>query len=428
MINSNHNKWQTVKLGEVLTVLTDYHANGSYKKLKANVELLDTPDYAVMIRTTNFEKRDFEQDLKYIKESAYEFLKKSVVKPDDILMNKIANAGSVYYMPNLHRPVSLAMNLFLLRTLENKTNQQFIYYYLKSNESYIKQYAIGTAAKTITKESVRNLKISLPPLPVQNKIASILSAYDDLIENNTRRIKILESMAQTLYQEWFVKFRFPGHEQVKMVESNLGLIPEGWEVKKLGNIADINKKNINKNNAPERINYINITSVSPGRINKIETMDFDDAPSRARRLVGHGDIIWSTVRPNRKSYSLILNPIENLVASTGFAVISAKETAYSYLYHVLTTDDFVHYLTNNATGSAYPAVNTNDFRNADIVVPEKNTVERFSSIIEDMLFEKENLQQKNDNLRKTRDLLLPKLISGQIDVENLDIDTGELAA
>ena len=394
MINSNHNKWQTVKLGEVLTVLTDYHANGSYKKLKANVELLDTPDYAVMIRTTNFEKRDFEQDLKYIKESAYEFLKKSVVKPDDILMNKIANAGSVYYMPNLHRPVSLAMNLFLLRTLENKTNQQFIYYYLKSNESYIKQYAIGTAAKTITKESVRNLKISLPPLPVQNKIASILSAYDDLIENNTRRIKILESMAQTLYQEWFVKFRFPGHEQVKMVESNLGLIPEGWEVKKLGNIADINKKNINKNNAPERINYINITSVSPGRINKIETMDFDDAPSRARRLVGHGDIIWSTVRPNRKSYSLILNPIENLVASTGFAVISAKETAYSYLYHVLTTDDFVHYLTNNATGSAYPAVNTNDFRNADIVVPEKNTVERFSSIIEDMLFEKKIYNKK----------------------------------
>ena len=117
-----------------------------------------------------------------------------------------------------------------------------------------------------------------------------------------------------------------------------------------------------------------------------------------------------------------------MVASTGFAVISARETAYSYLYHVLTTDDFVHYLTNNATGSAYPAVNTNDFKNADIVLPEKNIVERFNSIVEDMLFKKENLQQKNDNLRKTRDLLFPKLISGQIDVENLDIDTGELAA
>ena len=123
-----------------------------------------------------------------------------------------------------------------------------------------------------------------------------------------------------------------------------------------------------------------------------------------------------------------MNPIKDLVASTGFAVISARETAYSYLYHVLTTDDFVHYLTNNATGSAYPAVNTNDFKNADIVLPEKNIVERFNSIVEDMLFKKENLQQKNDNLRKTRDLLFPKLISGQIDVENLDIDTGELAA
>lgn len=235
-------------------------------------------------------------------------------------------------------------------------------------------------------------------------------------------------MAQTLYQEWFVKFRFPGCEQVKMVESDLGLIPEGWEVKKLGKIADINKNNINKNNAPEQINYINITSVSPGRIDEIETMAFDNAPGRARRLVNHGDIIWSTVRPNRKSYSLIINPIENLVASTGFAVISTKKIACSYLYHVLTTDDFVHYLTNNATGSAYPAVNTKDFKNADILLPKSEIVERFNSIAEDMLFEKENLQQKNINLRKTRDLLLPKLISGQIDVENLDIDTGELAA
>lgn len=106
--------WKNVKMGDLLLVLTDYHANGSYKKLKEKVELLNTPDYAIMVRTTNFEKNDFEDDLKYITKSAYEFLQKSMVKPGDILMNKIANAGSVYYMPNLRKPVSLAMNLFLL--------------------------------------------------------------------------------------------------------------------------------------------------------------------------------------------------------------------------------------------------------------------------------------------------------------------------
>jgi type I restriction enzyme, S subunit len=109
-----------VKLGDCLSVLTDYHANGSYEKLKANVTLLDQPNYAVMIRTTNFEQNDFRENLKYITQSAYEFLQKSKVFSGDILMNKIANAGSVYWMPDIQKPASLAMNLFLLRTKESK--------------------------------------------------------------------------------------------------------------------------------------------------------------------------------------------------------------------------------------------------------------------------------------------------------------------
>ena len=94
--------------------------------------------------------------------------------------------------------------------------------------------ALGGAQRNLSVKIISNFEVSVPPLPTQQKIASILSAYDDLIENNTRRIKILETMAQTLYQEWFVKFRFPGHEQVQMVESELGLIPEGW----LGKLED----------------------------------------------------------------------------------------------------------------------------------------------------------------------------------------------
>src|SRR5262245_28057752 len=127
-------KLRKAKLGDFIAVLTDYHANGSYKALKDNVTLLDRADYAVMIRTTNFEKYDFFDDLKYIDERAYEFLQKSRVMPGDILMNKIANAGSVYLMPDLHRPVSLAMNLFLIRTRPEQTDQNYVYYYLKANE------------------------------------------------------------------------------------------------------------------------------------------------------------------------------------------------------------------------------------------------------------------------------------------------------
>ena len=274
---------------------------------------------------------------------------------------------------------------------------------------------------SLNQEIVSRIPLYLPPLQTQHKIASILSAYDDLIENNTRRIAILEEMAQTLYGEWFVHFRFPGHEKKRLVESELGLIPEGWEVVKLGEVADINMSNIQKGKEPTLINYVDIASVSIGHIDNVETVAFVDAPGRARRIVKHGDIIWSTVRPNRRSYSIVLDPPLNMIVSTGFAVITAYKMPYSYLYYALTTDDFVGYLTNHATGSAYPAVNSGDFQNAFVLLPPSVLLDGFHNIVAKLLAQKQNLFRRNDNLRKTRDLLLPKLISGEVDVEGLDI-------
>ena len=266
------------------------------------------------------------------------------------------------------------------------------------------------------------LTLHLPPLPTQHKIAAILSAYDNLIDNNTRSIAILEEMAQSLYREWFVHFRYPGHEKNTMVESELGMIPEGWSVAKLGEIAGVNLQSIKKGQEPETINYVDINSVSSGQINHITPLLFSEAPGRARRIVRHGDIIWSTVRPNRRSYSLIINPVDFLIVSTGFAVISTINVPYSYLYLSLTTNDFVEYLVNHATGSAYPAVNSNDFLLASVLLPAKNLLELFHNITSSMLLQKHNLLQRNHILCESRDLLLPKLISGEIDVEALDIE------
>ena len=194
------------------------------------------------------------------------------------------------------------------------------------------------------------------------------------------------------------------------------MVPEGWEVKMLGDIADINASNIKKEHEPEDINYINIASVSTGQIDKIEHLVYTIAPSRARRVVKHEDIIWSTVRPNRKSYSIILNPPSNLIVSTGFAVITAKHAPYTYLYHALTTDDFVGYLINHTTGAAYPAVNSEDFEYALILHPPNALLESYHTIVGSLFDYKHIMQQKNLNLRITRDLLLQKLISGEVNI------------
>jgi type I restriction enzyme, S subunit len=202
-------EWEETILGEILELITDYHANGSYETLKENVELLERKDFAIMIRTTNFEQNDFSINLKYINEDAYYFLKKSTVYPGDIIMNKIANAGSVYFMPNLYRPVSLAMNLFLLRVNRQKANQHFIFYYLKINESYVKQFAEGSVTKTITKNAVRNLVIRKPSIEKQNSIVRVIESIENKIDNLRRQNETLEEIARSIFKHWFIDFEFP---------------------------------------------------------------------------------------------------------------------------------------------------------------------------------------------------------------------------
>jgi type I restriction enzyme S subunit len=343
-------------------------------------------------------------------------------------MNKIANAGSVYCMPELYRPVSLAMNLFLLRTKEDKTEQKFIYYYLKSNENYIKQFAIGTAATTITKDAVRNLEILLPPLFTQRKIAAILSNYDRLIENNTRRIEILEEMARSLYDEWFVKFRFPGHEQTKMVDSELGLIPERWKVKKVTDTIFINPKTqVPKEGEKPFVPMGCLTS------NLMLISNTESRCGNSGSKFKNGDTLFARITPcleNGKTGYVQFLPTENTVAfgSTEFIILRSKLLCPEYVYLMARSDKFRDNAIKSMSGATgRQRVQEACFDKFLIACPDTETISGFSSLISPIFRSIYLLSQKNENLRKTRDLLLPKLISGEIDVENLDIET-EIAA
>ncbi|WP_121092023.1 restriction endonuclease subunit S [Helicobacter pylori] len=189
--------WQKVRLGDILELLTDYHANGSYEILKNNVTLLKNVDFAIMIRTTNFENNDFKNDLIYIDKKAYEFLSKSKVFAGDILVNKIANAGTAYFMPKLNQPVSLGMNLFLLR-IKPSYNNLFIFKQIANYERVLKTFANGSATKTITKNVIKNLLIPLPPLNEQIAIANILSDVDRYLYSLDALILKKESVKKAL--------------------------------------------------------------------------------------------------------------------------------------------------------------------------------------------------------------------------------------
>jgi type I restriction enzyme S subunit len=312
----------------------------------------------------------------------------------------------------------IAQNVVALRPKPGVLDGGFLYYYLSSTDTQNRLLSlnIGVAQPSLKVPHLLSLAVEIPTLPVQRRIAGILSAYDDLIENSQRRIRLLEDMARALYREWFVHFRFPGHESVPLRPSALGDIPQGWEVKKLGDVAEVNCAQINARNAPEEIHYIDISSVSPGQIDSITTYAFADAPGRARRIVQHGDVLWSCVRPNRRSHAQIMHPEAGTIASTGFAVLTATKVPFTFLYFATTTDDFVAFLTNNATGAAYPAVSGATFEKADVLIPSAPLLKNFSDATIPMTEQSHTLHRQIQNLRRTRDLLLPRLLSGQVEL------------
>jgi type I restriction enzyme S subunit len=308
----------------------------------------------------------------------------------------------------------LGRRVALVRPDTLQVDSRYLLYYFLSKDwraTVERNVITGATVDRIPLERFPTFPVALPSLVIQKKIASILSTYDNLIENNRRRMVLLEDAARQVYQEWFVRLRFPGCEHTRIVDG----VPEGWKKKQLGDLANINYQNLNSLFDGE-IEYIDIASVSPGQINETSRYHISNAPSRARRIVKHGDVIWSCVRPNRRSHAVIWNPPENMIASTGFAVISPCYLPTSFLYQAVTTDSFVGYLENHAKGAAYPAVVADDFKRAEVLVPNDSLVTTFNDLVEPQISQVHNLRLQNQKLQTARDLLLPKLMSGEISV------------
>ena len=200
-----NNSYKKVLFGDIITVLTDYHANGSYEKLKEHVTLLDNPDYALMVRTTDLEKNNFIDNVKYISQSAYEFLEKSKIYGGEIIINKIGSAGNVYLMPKLNRPVSLGMNAFLIRIDEKCANNIFIYNLLTSSygKKIIQEKVSGAVTKTITKNSIRSLKLYLPPIEQQELFAEKAQEMEAYIKTQQAELENAKQMFQSLLHHAF---------------------------------------------------------------------------------------------------------------------------------------------------------------------------------------------------------------------------------
>lgn len=197
--------WKMARLGSILSVLTDYHANGSYKILREHVELKSEPDYAYMVRTSDLEKNNYIDNVKYISKDAYNFLKKTKLYGGEVLINKIGSAGKIYLMPHLNKPVSLGMNLFLLRIKKEVSNNLFIYYFLntKIGTSQLLSRVTGAVTKTITKDSIRSIRTPLPPLKTQCQIVKKLSAVQEYKKKLLKQKQLLQELFECVLHKSF---------------------------------------------------------------------------------------------------------------------------------------------------------------------------------------------------------------------------------
>ncbi len=329
----------------------------------------------------------------------------------------VARTGAtVGYAKLIREPVDSVFASYLVRFRVDpgKADRGFMGRLVESSlyKAFIKSRIGGAAQSNASAPVLGSFEFPLPSKPEQVRISDILSAYDDLIENNRRRIALLEKAARLLYREWFVHFRFPGHEHVKIID---GLLEE-WKMRTLGDIVITNRDSYRAKELPDELNYIDISSVAQGRILSKNPMASTEAPGRARRKARDGDVIWSNVRPNLRAYALILEPDQNDVFSTGFTVLSATEVPFTWLYLLVTTDQFVGHLVNHATGAGYPAVRPDDFERAAIALPPTALLNLFHESTDSNFRLVSKLEQQNQKLSQARDLLLPRLMNGEIAV------------
>ncbi len=372
----------------------------------------------LFLNTTNIIQNRIDiTEANYVSQEKFDEIKKGRLQRFDIVITTRGSVGKVALF-NCNPPIGLInAQMLIIRTGGDVIDSRFLFYQMCSNDFQIKlnNFASGAAQPQIPIIDLKEIEIGVPPLQTQHKVAVILSTYDDLIENNTRRIKILEDMAQTLYREWFVHCRFPGHENVSMVESELGPIPQGWEVKQLGEMC-----NILMGLSPKSEFY---NETGEGLPFHQGVTDFGSRFPTDRvyctvqkRIAEIDDILFSVRAPVGRIN--IAN--KRIVIGRGLSAIRSKNGNQGFILHQL-KNRFQEEDTMGS-GTIFNAITKADLLGIQLLKPTSAIAAKFEKTVEPISSELATLTIKNANLRQTRDLLLPKLISGEIDVSELDID------
>jgi type I restriction enzyme, S subunit len=426
-------EWKKLPVAEAPLEIIDGDRGVNYPKQ----EDFGSSGDCLFLNTGNVSKTGFNfSDRSFITKAKDTALRKGKLKRHDVVLTTRGTVGNVaLFDDSVHfKDVRINSGMVLLRADQSKLLPRYLFLFVRSPlfKEQVAALTTGSAQPQLPIRDIRRVEITLPPLAEQKSIAAVLGALDDKIELNRRMNATLEAMARALFQSWFVDFdpvraKLDGRTPAALDPVTAALFPEhfahgehdmlpvGWRHAAIEEVCAINSWTLNKNDDMDTLEYVEISEVSRGNIANIATYARGAEPSRARRRLRHGDTVLSTVRPDRGSYFLALNPPENRVASTGFAVLTPKTVPWSFIHAALTQPEVSDHLGQMADGGAYPAVRPEIIGAMQVVLPnEPKILEAFQRICAPLFEQAEANRTESRTLVTMRDTLLPKLLSGKL--------------
>ena len=419
---SFHSKYELVPLGEVARFINGDRST-NYPKGDDYVDN-GTP----FISATELrEGRIDYSGVRRISRSAFERLRSGKIQRDDVLFCLRGSIGKIAYVKD-GEAGAIASSLVIVRATE-RIDSRYLFFGLSSQAG--QQAALGlnngAAQPNLSVGELQKIPLPLPPLPMQRRIAAILSAYDELIENSQRRINILESMARALYREWFVHFRFPGHESVPRVPSPLGEIPQGWEVKEMQEVAEVidclhsKKPSACADGAGVLLQLNNIGEGGKLDMRDLFRINTDDYRHWTSRIeLCPGDCVITNVG----RVGAVAQIPEGAKAAPGrnmtaIRVRPGKLTPTFLIEYLLSSHMASEVAKKKDLGTIMDSLNVKGIIRLHVPCPPSTAMGHFEAVARPIRKRIELLVEQIDNLSRTRDMTLPRLLSGHIDMETI---------
>ena len=429
------NDWRNVALGDVCQLRAGFvFAPAMQGKSVGNYPFVKVSDMNLasnVVRIQDANNWVDDEDLRQLKAKPF--------PPGTTVFAKIGEALKANRLRYIIRPTIIDNNMMGAVPAPDIVDSCFFHYALSKFD--FGEVAGGSALPYLTVGALSKLEIAIPPLREQRAIAHILGTLDDKIELNRKQNETLEAMARALFKEWFVDFEpvrakmegrwqrgqslpgLPAHLYDifpdRLIESELGEIPEGWNLTSLAEFSSLNPESWTKRTRPREILYVDLSNTKWGRVESVTKYEAADAPSRAQRVLRPLDTIVGTVRPGNGSYALISD--DNLTASTGFAVLRPLQREYSeFVYLAATGRENIERLSNLADGGAYPAVRPEIVSATQVPRTGEELINEFSRQVSSMLAGIAGNERSSRPLAQLRDTLLPKLISGELRVPDAE--------